>query len=213
MDYLRLSKRKYEVTIRIGKAIMVEVHFRAAALYLGLEVSTLGPKLLGVADGVGLGVETDAAGFGAEGAGCFCEAVTRLGVAAELGAAAFDATNSVAFVTDAGAAGAAAALVSGSAAAFVSCGVTTGFVLVFFPAAALAAALGFVAPLLAGVAFASAWPSFAGFLVFVAAFLGFVAPAAAFATVSLGGAVTVSLAVSFIAWAFLDRVVETRRTL
>lgn len=38
--YVRLSYKKYEVTNRIGSAIIVDIHFRAARLYSGLDGST-----------------------------------------------------------------------------------------------------------------------------------------------------------------------------
>lgn len=40
--YVRLSYRKYDVTIKMGSAIIVDTHFRAARLYSGLEGSTFG---------------------------------------------------------------------------------------------------------------------------------------------------------------------------
>lgn len=68
-----LSKRKYDVTIRIGSAIIVDVHFHAACLYLALEASDggfdppedRGGAGLGDADTLTLGLATgDPAGFG-----------------------------------------------------------------------------------------------------------------------------------------------------
>lgn len=55
--YVRLSYRKYDVTIKMGSAIIVDTHFRAARLYSGLDGSTVG---FGSADGSG--------GFGTWGA-------------------------------------------------------------------------------------------------------------------------------------------------
>lgn len=52
--YVRLSYRKYEVTNRMGSAIIVDIHFRAARLYSGLDGSTSR-----------FGSVTGSAGFGA----------------------------------------------------------------------------------------------------------------------------------------------------
>lgn len=38
--YVRLSYRKYDVTSKMGSAIIVDTHFRAARLYSGLDGST-----------------------------------------------------------------------------------------------------------------------------------------------------------------------------
>lgn len=52
--YVRLSNRKYDVTSKMGSAIMVDTHFRAALLYSGLDGST---SRFGSAEGsAGLGL-------------------------------------------------------------------------------------------------------------------------------------------------------------
>jgi hypothetical protein len=38
--YVRRSYRKYDVTSKMGSAIIADTHFRAACLYSGLDVST-----------------------------------------------------------------------------------------------------------------------------------------------------------------------------
>lgn len=55
-SHLHLSYKKYDVTIRIGSAMMADVHLHAARLYSGLEVEILAFELSEARGGTGVEV-------------------------------------------------------------------------------------------------------------------------------------------------------------
>lgn len=202
----------------MGSATIVDVHFHAARLYSGLEVLTLDLELSGAELGVEGPATSDDVGLGAEycrggakrpdSAGALCFLVADTEVMTGSGVLAFVGGMAV-FANGFGGAGAGVDFATaGALAAPRGFGSAAALDVVFtFTAFAFAASVFFACV----VVLASFSAAAAVAVALVGDFLVLMGPLA-LETLVVGTAAAVSFKVSFIAWAFFGRVVETCRT-
>lgn len=230
--YSHLSKSTYEVTSKIGRAIIVDVHFHWACLYSGLEVSTMGfdwsDNLVWLGLGGGMGAElglgdTEAFTGVVFGAVYCCDGVDRADPVAVLcflaadidaiagsGLSAFgvDVLDVLAGAFEAGAGSDFAVVVVFTATRGFGSALALDVALVF-DAFALVTSV-FFACVVALTSFSNAVAAAVAAL--VGDFFDLV-ETLALGAFGVGAATAVSFEDSFIAWAFLGRVVDTCRTL